>query len=397
MIHIETSDRHFLDLMACRLGWRGIEYVKFDVSNNQRPPKQGDCYFASHDGENVPSSNRALIEFLKSNRFSKAVIAKFGCDEFYVDATLNNSVVYVHLPVTMDTADYLREYYLQFLIEVLVDGLINLPCAETQSADIMNLLRKLAQKDITVLVNGPTGSGKELISQLIHHHSNRREGPFIAVNCAAIPEQMLEATLFGHEKGAFTGALQKNTGLFRAASSGTILLDEISEMPMPLQAKLLRVIQEKKVMPVGGSVETSVDVRIVATTNRDMTKEIAEARFREDLYYRLNVFPVNTVSLCDRIADLPAIVAHMIFEIEKESSKKSIIMPGVFELLSKHDWPGNVRELGNVIQRAHVLSASRKITPADLIFDVNPIHGSLNTAQALAAKLKSTQVDEVQL
>ena len=150
-------------------------------------------------------------------------------------------------------------------------------------------------------------------------------------------------------------------------------------------------------MPVGGSVETPVDVRIVATTNRDMTKEIAEARFREDLYYRLNVFPVNTVSLCDRVADLPAIVAHMLFEIEKESSKKSMIMPGVFELLSKYEWPGNVRVLGNVIQRAHVLSSSQKITPADLIFDVNSMQSSLNTAEVLAAKLKSTEVDEVQL
>ncbi len=162
------------------------------------------------------------------------------------------------------------------------------------------------------MINGASGTGKEVISNLIHSFSSRQEKPFIALNCAAIPEQMLESILFGHEKGAFTGAINSNLGLLRAADCGTILLDEISEMPLNLQSKLLRVIQEKRVMPIGSSSEVKVDVRIVATTNRNMFDEVKSGNFREDLFYRLNVFPINNLNLSERIEDLISIVAHML-------------------------------------------------------------------------------------
>jgi two-component system response regulator FlrC len=198
---------------------------------------------------------------------------------------------------------------------------------------------------------------------------------------------MLESTLFGHEKGSFTGAVQQNVGLFRAATGGTILLDEISEMPLNLQSKLLRVIQEKKVMAVGGSSETEIDARIIATTNRDMHVEVKSGRFREDLFYRLNVFPVKTVALKDRVNDIPPIAASMLRKLDAQNDSLTMLSRNACEMLSEYDWPGNVRELGNVIHRAHILSTNNIIKPEDLIFDA--ADDSMSTADALAAKFQS--------
>ena len=278
---------------------------------------------------------------------------------------------------------------MHYVIELAVGEYRNLPCADAASSNLVDLLRKIAARDVTVLVNGPTGTGKEVISQLTHEFSSRSGGPFIAVNCAAIPEQMLESTLFGHEKGAFTGAVQQNAGLFRAAGGGTILLDEISEMPLSLQAKLLRVLQEKRVMAVGGSTETPVDVRIIATTNRNMREEVKASRFREDLFYRLNVFPINTLALRDRIKDIIPIAANRVFKLDQQSNTHTLLTGEAIHTLLQYDWPGNVRELGNVIHRAHILSSGNQITTADLIFDGYVAEGSMNTADALAAKLQN--------
>ena len=181
-----------------------------------------------------------------------------------------------------------------------------------ESLSLKNLAKKVASTDVTVFINGPTGTGKEVVANYIHDNSSRAEKPFVAVNCAAIPENMLEAILFGHEKGSFTGASNANKGIFRAADSGTLLLDEISEMPLSLQAKLLRVLQERKVTPVGGTRDIEINVRIVATTNRDMVEEVKNNKFRQDLYYRLNVFPIRTVDLSKREEDIIPITVAMI-------------------------------------------------------------------------------------
>ncbi|NDA30541.1 MAG: sigma-54-dependent Fis family transcriptional regulator, partial [Alphaproteobacteria bacterium] len=295
----------------------------------------------------------------------------------------------IHVPYEFDLQSTVIEYLVHYVIEIAVGEYRNLPCADAASSNLVDLLRKIAARDVTVLVNGPTGTGKEVVSQLTHEFSSRSEGPFVAVNCAAIPEQMLESTLFGHEKGAFTGAVQQNVGLFRAAGGGTILLDEISEMPLSLQAKLLRVLQEKRVMAVGGSNETPVDVRIIATTNRDMREEVKASRFREDLFYRLNVFPINTLALRDRIKDIIPIAANMVFKLDQQSNTHTLLTREAIHALFQYDWPGNVRELGNVIHRAHILSSGNKITTADLIFDGYVAEGSMNTADALAAKLQN--------
>ena len=182
------------------------------------------------------------------------------------------------------------------------------------------MAEKVAKTDVTVFIHGPTGTGKEVISNYIHQNSERSEKPFVAINCAAIPENMLEAMLFGHEKGAFTGASSANKGIFRAADTGTLLLDEISEMPLSLQAKLLRVLQEKKVTPIGGQRDIDVDVRVIATTNRNMVEEVKEKKFREDLYYRLNVFPIETLNLSERAEDIiPISVALLKRHTETEN------------------------------------------------------------------------------
>ena len=242
--------------------------------------------------------------------------------------------------------------------------------SDPKTEKLINLAKKVAETNVTVFIHGPTGTGKEVISSFIHQKSKRNEKPFVAINCAAIPENMLEAMLFGHEKGAFTGASSANKGIFRAADSGTLLLDEISEMPLSLQAKLLRVLQEKKVTPIGGQRDIDVDVRVIATTNRDMITEVKEKKFREDLYYRLNVFPLETLNLSERPNDIIPISVALL-KRHSEFDKIPYITKNAQKILKDYDWPGNVRELENVLQRAIVLSESNIINEADIMIDLN--------------------------
>ena len=244
--------------------------------------------------------------------------------------------------------------------------------ADPESLALLALAERVAAADITVLINGPTGTGKEVLARAIHNGSARRSGPFIAINCAALPETMLEALLFGHQKGAFTGASSGGDGFFRAANGGTILLDEIAEMPLALQAKLLRVLQEREVVPIGATVPQPIDVRVVACANRDLHAEVAAGRFRADLYYRLSVFPLATKPLAERPQDIPALAATMI--LRHAGTRTSVPWPTIeaIETLVAHDWPGNVRELENVIQRALLFAAGDTIEPQHLVFDRPP-------------------------
>ena len=242
--------------------------------------------------------------------------------------------------------------------------------SDPKTYSLIKMAEKVAKTDVTVFIHGPTGTGKEVISNYIHQNSARSEKPFVAINCAAIPENMLEAMLFGHEKGAFTGASSANKGIFRAADTGTLLLDEISEMPLSLQAKLLRVLQEKKVTPIGGQRDIDVDVRVIATTNRNMIEEVKEKKFREDLYYRLNVFPIETLNLSDRADDIIPISVALLKDIQKLENFRSLTIKQK-KILTDYHWPGNVRELENVLQRAIVLCDEQTINENHIMVDVS--------------------------
>lgn len=242
--------------------------------------------------------------------------------------------------------------------------------ADPESLSVLALAERLAASDIPVLINGPTGTGKEVLSRFIHARSPRRDGPFVAVNCAAMPEAMLEALLFGHQKGSFTGATAASEGFFRAADGGTLLLDEIAEMPLQLQAKLLRALQEGEVVPIGSTQPIKVNVRIVACANRDLPTEVAEGRFRADLYYRLNVFPLALKALRERPDDIAPLAFALALRHTPQAQPIPWISGAALALLKQHGWPGNVRELENVIRRALLLADGESaIEEAHIIFD----------------------------
>ena len=397
MIIVDESNLDLSNDLIASLKGRGIECGLFSPESDSFSSSNEKIYLSFKSKDYDFKTDKELIPFLKSNGFKKAALLLLDCDNFTVEKNLNGAITILKIPAFSKDSKQQVTFYLNYFIEQVVQSLPNLPCSDDQSVQLTSLIKKISTTDATVLVNGPTGTGKEVISNLIHHFSNRREEAFVAVNCAAIPDQMLESMLFGHEKGAFTGAIQPNKGLIRAADKGTVLLDEISEMPIALQAKLLRVIQEKKVMPIGSSQEVEVNVRIIATTNRNMLEEVKLGRFREDLFYRLNVFPLNTLKLSDRKGDIPTIVANMLFNMDIDTDTKTKISLAALKDLEDYHWPGNVRELHNVIQRAKILCQNGEILPSDLIFDSIETGQSTNTAEVLAAKFQNTTTDEVAL
>ncbi|MCL2829798.1 MAG: sigma-54 dependent transcriptional regulator [Betaproteobacteria bacterium] len=229
------------------------------------------------------------------------------------------------------------------------------------SRSLFALATRVAASDATVLLTGESGVGKEVVARYIHRHSARAGGPFVAINCAAIPESLLEATLFGYEKGAFTGAQQAQAGKFEQAQNGTLLLDEVTEMPLALQAKLLRVLQEREVERVGGKKPVALDIRIIATSNRDMAEAVQKGAFREDLFYRLNVFPLPIPSLRERPLDIIPLVRHFLAEHGGRAGRWLSLSPSAEAALIAYSWPGNVRELENVIQRAAIFTSAESI------------------------------------
>lgn len=235
------------------------------------------------------------------------------------------------------------------------------------SANLFTVVARVAQTDATVLLTGESGVGKEVVARFIHQRSQRSKGPFVAINCAAIPESLLEATLFGYEKGAFTGATQAQAGKFEQANGGTLLLDEVTEMPLALQAKLLRVLQEREVERVGGKKPVPLDIRIIATSNRDMAEAVAKGIFREDLYYRLNVFPVAIPSLRERPEDIVPLARHFIAVHGASVGRRGLVLsPSAEATMRAYAWPGNVREMENVVQRAMILAPTEVIAPEHL-------------------------------
>ena len=272
-------------------------------------------------------------------------------------------------------------------------GELGVVANDPASRDLFTVAARVAQTDATVLLTGESGVGKEVVARYIHRHSSRSKGPFVAINCAAIPDSLLEATLFGYEKGAFTGAQQAQAGKFEQAQNGTLLLDEVTEMPMGLQAKLLRVLQEREVERVGGKQPVPLNIRIVATSNRDMAEAVAKGVFREDLYYRLNVFPVAIPPLRERPEDVLAIARHFIAEHGGRLGRSGVTLsPAAEAALKAHAWPGNVRELENVVQRALILAPGSAIEPVHLNLGPRPV--AAPAASVIPAPLPELQEAE---
>jgi two-component system response regulator FlrC len=245
-------------------------------------------------------------------------------------------------------------------------GQDDMVAADPATLELLAMAARVAETDATVLLTGESGTGKEVFARYLHAHSPRRAAPFVAINCAAIPENLLEATLFGYERGAYTGAQNAQPGKFEQAQGGTLLLDEISEMPLGLQAKLLRVLQEREVERVGGKKAVALDIRVLATSNRNMAAEVAAGRFREDLFYRLNVFPLEIPALRQRPGDIPPLARHFLQRHGERLRRQARLAPEAEALLTGYAWPGNVRELENAVQRALILASGDTISAAVL-------------------------------
>ena len=249
--------------------------------------------------------------------------------------------------------------------------------ADEGMLQMLGMAENIARSRATVLIQSESGTGKELLARFIHDRSDRAEGPFVAVNCAALPDTLLESELFGHRKGAFTGAIQDHKGRFEQAHTGTILLDEISEMALPLQAKLLRVLQEYEVDRIGGKEPIPVDVRVIATTNRDLFSYVEQGKFREDLYYRLNVIPLRLPALRERKGDIPLLADHFVQMHAAKNGRKPVpIAAAAMEVLCHYNWRGNVRELENVMERALLLCDAKEILPQHLMMGHIPPVGT---------------------
>ncbi len=303
------------------------------------------------------------IEFLQEIRkkglfVPVIVITGFGTVESAVDAMKLGATDYIMKPVSFDSLKRIIERIIP------VEG-SDLVAESTVMKNLMSIIKEVAKSDITVLLTGESGTGKEIIARTIHKHSNRNLKPFVAVNCAAISESLLESELFGHEKGAFTGAVERRLGKFELANGGTLLLDEISEMAYSLQAKLLRAIQEREIDRIGGKSPVRLDVRIIATTNKDLMSEVKKGSFREDLYYRLNVFPVRIPPLKERKEDIIPLAEFFLQGLSRKMGKIFTLSAEFRQYLLGKEWAGNVRELENFMYRTAVISPSEVLTPPD--------------------------------
>ena len=244
-----------------------------------------------------------------------------------------------------------------------INDMIDGDSPETKS--MKNLIAMVSQTDSTALILGETGTGKDVVAQAIHKCSSKK-GPFVTINCAAIPSELLESELFGHEKGSFTGADKLRKGRFEQSSGGSLFLDEIGDMPLPLQAKLLRAIENRSIQRVGGSEDIKIDLRLICATHRDLEKKVESGEFRADLFFRINVLPINVPSLAERRTDIPSLQSKLLKNLDLEKSVEPIFTPDAITALSKHNWPGNVRELKNVIERACIIFPGKEITSSNV-------------------------------
>lgn len=337
--------------------------------------------------------NQLLYEMHKKRPGMPVILmTAYGSVEDAVSAIRHGAVDYLQKPFSAQLLTEKINKYIKIDIANHSDDPI---AQDPKSQALLTMALRVAQSDVGVMISGESGTGKEVLAHFIHDHSPRKKQPFIAINCAAIPEQMLEATLFGYEKGSFTGAYKSTAGKFEQAQGGTLLLDEVSEMTLSLQAKLLRVLQEKEVERLGSNKMISLDVRILATTNRQLKDEVLAGRFREDLFYRLNIFPLQWHPLRERKNDIIPLANYL---IRKHCQNKTPILPLISptaqKLMLAYPWPGNARELDNVIQRALVLQNHGIIEAEHLQLSLT---STMTPETNAAAANKNLQIHEFEL
>ncbi len=348
--------------------------------------------------------DRSGLDILKELRRSHPklpviIMTAFGTTETAIEAMKHGAFDYI-----------LKPFELEEIFELIIKGLeasmlmkraVAIPAlSEIQEdsdpiigksramQDVYKLIGQVALSDVTVLIRGESGTGKELVARAIYHHSRRKEGPFLAINCAAIPETLLESELFGYEKGAFTGANKRRIGKFEQCHRGTILLDEVGDMPLSTQAKILRVLQEGEFERIGGNETIKVDVRVLASTNRKLEEQIKKGTFREDLYYRLKIMSILLPPLRERREDIQELTEYFFHIYNRQlETKVSYVDPSVFEKMNSHVWPGNVRELANTVKRSLILCKGEVLTAEDVIFDVEEGETSLANEEELEKRL----------
>src|SRR2546427_5288421 len=325
------------------------------------------------------------------------VITGFGTIETAVEAMKNGAYDYLEKPFKLDELKLCIQRALSYSTAISENVYLRkqlkkkyqfsqITGASAKMQEVFKMIERVADTDSTILILGESGTGKELVAKALHFNSRRQFAPFIPVNCSALPENLLESELFGHRKGAFTGAISDKKGLFQEADGGTIFLDEVGSMPPPLQSRLLRVLQEREVRRVGDNTPVFVNVRVVAASNEPLEKRIKEGTFREDLYYRLNVIPIPLPSLRERRDDIPLLVAHFLKDKAHPRSKRPLqLTRQAMEMLCAYDWPGNVRELENAIERAATLCEGEIIRtddlPPSLVAAVKPINPALESEE----------------
>jgi two-component system, response regulator FlrC len=397
---IVEDDEGLREALVDTLALAGYEWVEADCAEEALIKlKSENVDIVVSDVQMAGMGGLALLRNIKQNwpNLPVLLMTAYANIEDAVSAMKEGAIDYMAKPFAPEVLLNMVSRYAPVKSDDNGDAVV----ADEKSKRLLALAEKVAKTDANVMVLGPSGSGKEVMSRYIHNASARKDGPFIAINCAAIPDNMLEATLFGYEKGAFTGAVQACPGKFEQAQGGTILLDEISEMDLSLQAKLLRVLQEREVERLGGRKSIKLDVRVLATSNRDLKQYVQAGNFREDLYYRLNVFPITWPSLAERKGDIEPLTLHL---IERHCKKMGAPVPKVsntaLSKLFSYTWPGNVRELDNVVQRALILSENGHIDIEHILLegvdweDANGLQDIVSTNDGVTSKESNQDVVE---
>ncbi len=388
---VVEDDRELLEAICTTLELDGIAALgAMDGPSALELLESAEIGLVLSDVGMVPMDGLTLLGEIRRRRPDLPVVlmTAYGVIEQAVEAMRAGAADYLTKPVEAPALIALARRLTASVTPHVANGLV---AEDPVTRELLRLAARVAQSAATVLLTGESGSGKEMFARFVHDNSPRASGPFVAINCAAIPENLLEATLFGHERGAFTGAQAAQPGKFEQANGGTLLLDEISEMPLALQAKLLRVLQEREVERVGGRKPIALDIRILATTNRDLADMVREGRFREDLFYRLNVFPLRVPALRERPRDILPLARH--FAARIAPARKPRYSAEAEAMLLSHPWPGNVRELENTVQRALILASDEVIGARDIVLSTTAARPA--ASEGTATDIKSLERDHI--